>query len=119
MRNAAALVLLLFVAAGCGGGAHRSVPDASASRGKQLIEYYGCGACHRIGGVTGADGHVGPPLTSFADRTTIAGKLPNTLDDLVRWIQHPQRIVPGSDMPELGVPKRGARNIAAYLYSGQ
>lgn len=112
------LAVLLLAAAGCG-GARRAVPDASPSRGKQLIEYYGCGACHRIGGVTGADGHVGPSLESFAGRTTIAGKLPNTLDNLVRWIQHPQRVVPGSDMPELGVPKRGARNIAAYLYSGQ
>jgi cytochrome c2 len=118
MRPLAVTALLLLALAGCG-GTTRSVPNASPARGKQLIEYYGCGACHQIGGVTGADGHVGPSLKLFAGRTTIAGKLPNTLDNLVRWIQHPQRIVPGSDMPELGVPKRGARNIAAYLYSGQ
>jgi cytochrome c2 len=118
MRRAAVLAVLLVAASGCG-GAHRPVSDASTARGKVLIEYYGCGACHRIGGVTGADGHVGPSLVSFAGRTTIAGKLPNTLDNLVRWIQHPQRVVPGNDMPELGVPKRGARNIAAYLYSTQ
>ena len=47
--------------------------------------------------------------------TTIAGKLPNTPPDLVRWIMHPQAIEPGTDMPDLGVPLRGARDIAAYL----
>jgi cytochrome c2 len=41
--------------------------------------------------------------------------LGNTPDNLVNWIQHPRRIVPGSDMPDLGVTEPESRSIAAYL----
>ncbi len=32
---------------------------------------------------------------------------------------HPQQIVPNSAMPDLGVKRQEARDIAAYLYTGQ
>jgi cytochrome c1 len=60
---------------------------------------------------------VGPPLTSFARRTYIAGEVPNTLEYLVRWIEMPQAIEPGTAMPNLGVTEDQARDIAAYLYT--
>jgi len=34
----------------------------------------------------------------------------------VRWIMAPQSLVPRNAMPDLGVPERSARDIAAYLY---
>ena len=87
------------------------------SRGRALIGYYGCGSCHVIGGVEGANGRVGPPLTRYTRRYhQIAGVLPNTPANLVRWIMNPPKYVPGVDMPVLGIGVRGARDIAAYLY---
>jgi cytochrome c len=36
---------------------------------------------------------------------------------MVRWIRHPQQLVPGSGMPDQGVTGREARDLAAYLYA--
>ncbi len=59
----------------------------------------------------------GPPLACFYERTYIAGQLPNTWDNLIQWIQHPQEVEPGTAMPDLGVKKEEAHNMAAYLYN--
>ena len=92
-------------------------PSWNASRGKTLIEYYGCGACHVIGGVPEANGHVGPPLTDFTHRYhQIAGVIPNTPHNLVSWLMDPPKYVPKVDMPVLGIRKSGAQDIAAYIY---
>lgn len=94
------------------------VPTAARpDRGAQLIQHYGCGSCHTIPGVARADGTVGPPLTNFASRSYIAGKLPNNAGNLQRWIQSPQSVVPGNAMPDLGVSDADARDIVAYLYT--
>jgi cytochrome c1 len=95
----------------------RIVKGASPDTGKQLIVRYGCGSCHEIPGVKGARGLVGPPLTHFGRRGTIAGQLANTPDNLTRWIDDPQAVEPGTDMPNLGISTQEARNIAAYLES--
>jgi cytochrome c len=95
----------------------REVPDGDEQRGRQAISAYGCGACHVVPGVAGARGLVGPPLTSFGHRAYVAGSLPNTPANLVRFIQMPQSIRPGSAMPNLDVAEPDARDIAAYLYS--
>jgi cytochrome c2 len=89
----------------------------NVAHGKQLIEAYGCGACHMIPGVHDARGKVGPPLLYFAERTMIAGELPNTPPNLTRWIQHPRQVEPKTAMPELGVTQDEANDIAAYLYT--
>lgn len=86
-------------------------------RGSQLIQQYGCGSCHTIPGVDGADGLVGPPLIRFGARSYIAGELPNNADNLRRWIQHPRSVEPGTAMPDLGVSDIDARDIVAYLYT--
>ncbi|HET7572874.1 MAG TPA: hypothetical protein VFJ77_09445 [Gaiellaceae bacterium] len=121
MRRALAAVALAAAlaaaVAACGSGTTRpDLPNASAARGKQLIEYYGCGACHVIGGIAAANGRVGPSLRGFSGKREIAGVLPNTAGNVVRWIMNPQQISPRTDMPDLGVGERGARSIAAYLY---
>ena len=81
------------------------------------IRKYGCGACHVIPGVPGADGEVGPALVGLGDRAYIAGVLVNTPQNLVNWIRTPRAIDPKTAMPELGVTEPEARDIAAYLYS--
>lgn len=116
-----AFLLLCASLAGCNAGKTTrevSVGDlGNAQHGKQLITSYGCGACHMIPGVHGARGKVGPPLLYFADRTMIAGELPNTPPNLARWIQHPRSVEPKTAMPELGVTQDDANDIAAYLYT--
>jgi len=70
-----------------------------------------------VPGVTGANGMVGPPLEYFSRRAYIAGEVPNDPEFLIRWIEVPQAIEPGTVMPNLGVSEGQARNIAAYLYT--
>lgn len=87
------------------------------NRGAKLIAQYGCGSCHEVPGVNGANGLVGPPLTHFGKRSFIAGELPNNASNLAHWIQSPQSVEPGTAMPDLGVSGIDARDIAAYLLS--
>jgi len=94
-----------------------AVPGASADRGRQALATMGCAACHTIHGVRGATGKVGPPLDGFGSRSMIAGEVPNTVPNLIRWIENPQSIEPGTAMPNLGVSEPTARDIAAYLYT--
>jgi cytochrome c len=94
----------------------RDLAGASERRGARLIDSYGCGSCHVIPGVAEARGKVGPPLEGFANRAYIAGRIPNTQNNLVAWIVNPQGIDPQTAMPNLGVTAQEARNIAAYLY---
>jgi cytochrome c len=85
--------------------------------GKAAINRYGCGACHKIPGIPGAEGMVGPSLNAIGTRSEIAGVLVNNPQSLARWIRHPQEVVPGNGMPDQGVSEREARDIAAYLYT--
>ena len=93
------------------------VPGGDVGRGKQSIEAMGCGACHTIPGVSNAHGEVGPPLTGIARRSILAGELPNTPDNMMRWIEDPPSIEPKTAMPNLGVAPQTARDITAYLYT--
>lgn len=93
------------------------VPQGNPGRGARLVEQYGCGSCHTVPGVPGADGLVGPPLTKFGSRSYIAGELPNNGDNLQRWIRDPQAVEPGTAMPNLSVTAVDARDIAAYLFT--
>jgi cytochrome c1 len=112
---AALQVVVLAACHGRAGDGARVVAGGSAELGARAMVTYGCGACHTIPGVKGADALVGPPLTKFGRRAFVAGKLANTPANLMQWIQHPQDVVPGNDMPDVGVTEDDARNIAAYL----
>jgi cytochrome c2 len=93
------------------------VPGGDAARGQQAFAGIGCGFCHTVRGERTARGKVGPPLDGMAERTFIAGQVPNTPDNLVRWIRDPQSIERGTAMPNLGVDDHTARDIAAWLYT--
>ena len=119
---AVAVVVAAFAVAACSnsstttsGAESRVVRGASPAAGKDQIVRYGCGACHQIPGIKNASGLVGPPLIQFGKRGTIAGFFANTPDNLINWVDNPQAMLPGNDMPDLGVTKDEARNIAAYL----
>jgi cytochrome c2 len=94
-----------------------AITGGSSERGKQAIVQRGCGACHVISGVPGAEGQVGPDLTSIAERSEIAGRFANDPEQMARWLMHPQALQPGSGMPEMNISQPEARDIAAYLYS--
>jgi len=85
--------------------------------GEAMFIQYGCGSCHRIAHVRGANGLVGPPLDGIAVRAIIAGKLDNTPSNLQLWIRDPQHVTPGTAMPGLHVGERDARDISAFLYT--
>lgn len=108
---------------GCTGGqetgGYRPRMAGDPAAGKALLQSYGCGSCHVIPGIRTARGLVGPPLLYYSRRTMIAGELPNTPDNLVRWIENPPAIEPGTAMPNLGVPDEKAKDMAAYLYTLQ
>ena len=113
------LVVVLLALAGCAqdarGVALEAVPGGDAAQGQRAVASYGCGSCHVVPGVPGAQGTVGAPLTEFARRKYIAGNLPNTPENLITWLQDPQAVEPGTAMPDLDVTPVDARNIAAYL----
>ena len=89
------------------------LPDVA--RGKQALYQYACSACHTIPGVTSSSPNVGPPLGQIASRTLIAGKLPNTQDNMVLWLRSPNDVKPHTAMPNLRVTREDAANMAAYL----
>lgn len=78
----------------------------SPARGARLIAQKGCGACHTIPGIEGADGLVGPPFTQWSRRIFVAGLLRNTQQNVATWVLAPQRFVPGNAMPSTGLPRR-------------
>lgn len=118
------LLLLALVIGACSpernerlGEIQRRVPGGDPEIGRSLAAAWGCGACHRIPGVIGADALTAPPLDGYERRQHIAGALTNTADNLIAWIQNPQAIEPGTAMPNLGMSEAEARHIAAYLYT--
>ena len=109
-------------------GACRPTADADAqqqaialtggdpSRGPELMRHYGCASCHTVQGVAGASGKVGPPLTGIAERSYIAGVLPNGPENMVRWITDPKGVDSLTAMPKTGITAGEARDVAANLY---
>lgn len=112
------LSLTIVAAGACArpDGPDRTVDGGDADRGRAALIAFECGACHRIGGIPGARGNVGPPLDDYRDRVYIAGRHPNDPERLVEWIRHAPSLDPQTAMPDLGVSDAQARDIAAYLY---
>jgi cytochrome c oxidase subunit II len=92
------------------------LPDSALILGKQLFATTGCVACHTVRGYEVARGRLGPDLTHFARRRTIAaGVLENNAQNLHRYIMDPQGIKPGNRMPQLGWTDEQVRYMVAYL----
>ena len=89
--------------------------EPNARRGAIALQQYACATCHRIPGIVGAIAHVGPPLEGIASRKYLAGRLPNTPQNMLRWIREPRSVSPATLMPNLDVTDEHARDIAAYL----
>jgi putative membrane protein len=114
------LAVAILTLPGCRSDEYRTAAEMAGGdpqRGGEALSRYGCVTCHTIPGLREARGTVGPPLTAIANRTYLAGHLPNTPDNMITWIQHPRRVDPRTAMPDTGVTDADAHHIAAYLYT--
>ena len=99
-----------------GQGRPAQVNDAVSS-GRRIFQMTSCINCHTIAG-TSANGRFGPDLTHLMSRDTIAsGVVPNTPENLRRWIRNPDAIKPGSRMPAMNLNDQELDAVTAYLAS--
>lgn len=106
---------LASAAGAAAAGAGEPSKQADPARGRRLIAERGCIACHTVPGVGGPASKVGPPLDNMARQAYVAGVLPNTPDNLVRWLLDPPAINPRTAMPNTGLRTADAQDIAAFL----
>ncbi|MCL5943148.1 MAG: cytochrome c oxidase subunit II [Actinobacteria bacterium] len=99
---------------------HQAEPAAepktpAAAAGKELLLSLPCAGCHSVRG-TAAQGTVGPDLTHLAGRLSLAaGTLPNTPQNLRRWLHDPQAVKPGNRMPTVPLTEEQLNQLTAYL----
>lgn len=83
--------------------------------GQRVFTSHPCASCHTIAG-TEASGRMGPDLTHFGGRATIAaGLLHNTPRDLDAWLRDPQAGKPGANMPKVDLSREERSQLVAYL----
>lgn len=88
----------------------------SIQAGQQIFLGSSCVYCHTVAG-TNASGTVGPDLTHFAIRPSIAAVLPNTRPNLAAWIVNAQELKPGTAMPSMDIPGAQLQSLLMYLES--
>ncbi len=89
--------------------------DSSAIHGHDVFVQRTCIMCHTIAGTPAGSG-VGPDLTHIATRPSLAaGVLPNTRENLGRWILNPQLIKPGVKMPPNPLSPADMNGLLDYL----
>ncbi len=90
--------------------------DPLAQQGRALFGESTCVGCHTIAGVSA--GQVGPNLTHFGSRKSLAANLmANTPANVAKWIENPDHMKPGARMPNLGMTAEQSKALAAYLLS--
>lgn len=87
--------------------------------GRQAFIEQGCGGCHSVRGLAGANGDLGPDLTHVGSRLSIgAGWLDGSVGNLAGWIASSQHIKPGNRMPSFDrLDGKTLRSLAAWLES--
>ncbi|MDE3137285.1 MAG: cytochrome c oxidase subunit II [Acidobacteriota bacterium] len=89
--------------------------DPAVAAGRRVFETTACVNCHTIRG-TIADGRFGPDLTHLMSRETLgAGVVPNTPENLRRWVKNPDAIKPGCDMPAMNLSPQQLTDLISYL----
>ncbi|PTY04994.1 cytochrome c oxidase subunit II [Opitutaceae bacterium EW11] len=90
---------------------------AAARRGWRLFNDMTCVNCHAIQG-TPARGTAGPDLTHLASRRTLGSVIvPNTPENLRRWLADPQQVKPGVKMPNFKLTDEQVSDLVEYLGS--
>jgi cytochrome c oxidase subunit II len=89
--------------------------DELVQLGSELFLQRGCVQCHAIAG-TGGD--IGPDLTNFGQRLTLAaGIVDNTAENLAAWLRDPQAVKPENHMPTIPLTEEDIDALVAYLLS--
>ncbi len=95
----------------------RAPATAAERAGRNTFMADQCASCHTLRG-TPARGAVGPDLTHFGGRTSIAANtLVNNPRNLAEWIRDPQHLKPGNRMPDLNIGPSDVSALTAYLES--
>lgn len=92
------------------------VPAAGtpAAEGRELFMDLACMNCHDVDGMS--TGMFGPNLTHLMSRETIAaGMTANSAASLRAWLDDPQRLKPGCNMPSLKLEPQELDQLTAYL----
>ena len=85
------------------------------AHGQQVFLGGPCVNCHRIAGIE-AHGTLGPDLTHFRSRPTIAaGTLLNTRGNVAGWVANAPAIKPGAQMPPNLLTGSDLNDLLAYL----
>lgn len=84
--------------------------------GRVALQQYNCSSCHVINGIASASYQVGPPLNNMVNRRFIAGTLPTTRENLIKWIMDPAQYKSQTLMPDLNVTREHAEAMVDYLY---
>src|SRR4051812_41458228 len=94
MLNSFPAVSIVVMAAGllgsCNATARRQAAEltgGSPDRGAYSLSRYGCGSCHIIPGISGAQGKVGPSLDGIGARVYVAGTLTNEPVNLINGFE--------------------------------
>jgi cytochrome c oxidase subunit 2 len=89
--------------------------SGAAARGLRLFGELTCVNCHSIKGVVETT-NAGPNLTHVATRRTLGSAIvPNTPENLRRWLADPQQIKPGAKMPNFKLSPGQLDDLLAYL----
>jgi cytochrome c oxidase subunit 2 len=93
--------------------AHNEQPASHTS----ALFHQNCSGCHAIRG-TAAHADVGPDLTHFASRRSIASvTLANTPGNVREWLRDPQHVKPGNRMPNLELGNADWAALERYVES--
>ncbi len=94
-----------------------------AEDGMELFEKKGCVACHKVA-EDGPGGEIGPLLFGIGDPATRpqlaastgdAEGIPNTPENIWRWVKYPNDIKPGTEMAPQPLTPEEAADLVAYL----
>ncbi len=89
--------------------------DPATEEGRKAFGANSCGSCHTIEGTT-SNGIFGPDLTHFMSRKTLgSGVALNDDANLKSWLQDPQVLKPGCQMPAMKLDPKQVDDIMAYL----
>ena len=89
--------------------------NPAAAAGSALFVSKACFVCHTIRG-TMAAGQAGPDLTHLMSRDTLgSGAVPNTPENLLKWVHNPDTFKPGTRMPAPDLTDQELKQIVDYL----
>lgn len=89
--------------------------DSLGIAGEKIFQKNTCGGCHAILG-TPANAHIGPDLSHLASRETLlSGMLNNNPENLRKWLEDPQKVKKGANMPDFLMTQNEINALVDYL----